>query len=359
MPLSISPPVHWYKFDESVSAASSSSSSNDVLDSGSGNSPSNSSFVTQQPSSSCVRNNCAGFWSADVSNGGDLSTWSSVTVSHATPPLTTAFTLSFWVLPNATHEIDPEAYYTDAGTRGQRYVVDAVPTASLPSAPIAVSVGTNGVSVYYRKDGYFAPLLVHQVAIQNWTQVTVVVTSDRIITLYLNGTFARLFNTYTYYNLHLDLQRVGASAYGPYSGMIDELATFASPFGPSEAYDWFYYTSTGQLPVYNTTSTSPQADPVNSGGTMQKFFITARNSVTTLLIPTWAQTDPCATVEVKLWGASGAAGTRTDSSFDAVWSGGGGFARAVSYISGRTALGVLVGSGGRDNVGGYPNGGKE
>lgn len=94
--------------------------------------------------------------------------------------LTASFTVQFWVLPTAAHELDAPATEGTAGSTGQKFVF-APCTPPAGHVCLAISVGTNGVSVYQFSEalGVFSPLLVVPVTIAAWTVVTVAVTQNQ------------------------------------------------------------------------------------------------------------------------------------------------------------------------------------
>src|SRR5712692_2262021 len=76
------------------------------------------------------------------------------------------FTLSFWALPTASHEIDPEDTGSTGGTSGERCGI--WPTFyGGADAGAGVSVGNNGVSVYEHAANYMPATLVYPTSIAN------------------------------------------------------------------------------------------------------------------------------------------------------------------------------------------------
>lgn len=138
--------------------------------------------------------------------------------------VTNNFTLSFWALPSASHEIDSESTGGASGTSGQRY-------AFWPAwydgghAGAGVSVGTNGVSVYEHAANYMPATLVYPTTISNWTHITVVY-ENKQPKLYLNGTLVRTGLTSPMDYVHLNPHSIGGPVYGYYAGRLDEVRVY-------------------------------------------------------------------------------------------------------------------------------------
>ncbi|HEX8474990.1 MAG TPA: LamG-like jellyroll fold domain-containing protein, partial [Pyrinomonadaceae bacterium] len=135
------------------------------------------------------------------------------------------FTMSFWVKPRSTHEIDPEgslaAHY---GTSGQRYVLGPNQPGD-PSAGAGISVGTNGVSVYEHAANYMPATLVHQTTIDRWTHVAVVY-ENRQPKLYLNGTLAKTGVTSTRSRVTVSPTSIGGMTYGYFDGQLADVRIY-------------------------------------------------------------------------------------------------------------------------------------
>ncbi|MBT5268150.1 MAG: hypothetical protein HOL70_01720, partial [Candidatus Marinimicrobia bacterium] len=109
------------------------------------------------------------------------------------PDVTNTFTMSMWVKPGSTHEIDNESTAGVAGNQGQRYAVWPIHASDAYGAGhsgVGISIGTNGVSVYENANGYNPPLLVHEATLDEWSHVAVVYT-NKTPKLYLNGVLER------------------------------------------------------------------------------------------------------------------------------------------------------------------------
>lgn len=153
-------------------------------------------------------------------------------VTSGVTDVTNNFTLSFWALPTASHEIDAESTSSTGGTSGQRY-------AFWPQwydsghAGAGVSVGTNGVSVYEHASNYMPATLVYPTTITNWTHITVVY-ENKQPKLYLNGTLVRTGLTSSMDYVHLNPYYIGGQVYGYYAGRLDEVRVYNRALSASE-----------------------------------------------------------------------------------------------------------------------------
>ncbi len=157
------------------------------------------------------------------------------------------FTVSFWANPLSAHEIDKQGDMAgatrDAGIYGQRYVLGL--HAPSPStyvsgeeiegwARAAISVGTNGVSLYESSGGSYMPaVLVYEAPISGWTHVTVVY-ENRLPKLYINGIPAK-----TGVRGRASIVRVGAASLGGHTdnffhGQLDEVRILNRPLTATE-----------------------------------------------------------------------------------------------------------------------------
>jgi RHS repeat-associated protein len=108
------------------------------------------------------------------------------------------FTMEAWVLPTVPHKIDPEMTQYGGLSGGQRWAFPGLHGGLYygndDHATVALSVGTNGVSVYEWGAGYLPAVLVWQAPIDKpltgWTHVAVVY-SNRQPSLYINGVLVR------------------------------------------------------------------------------------------------------------------------------------------------------------------------
>lgn len=107
------------------------------------------------------------------------------------------FTMEAWVLPTAPHKIDPEMTQYGGLSGGQRWVFPGLQGGlyygdNNAHATVALSVGTNGVSVYEWGASYLPAVLVWQAPepLTTWTHVAVVYT-NRQPSLYINGVLVK------------------------------------------------------------------------------------------------------------------------------------------------------------------------
>ncbi len=138
--------------------------------------------------------------------------------------LQNTFSYSFWAYPTVSHEIDPQTTSGYAGYDGERFVVspswfEAGETDS------AISVGTNGVSVYENGDSDFAALLVYSAPITGWTHITVV-WENKQPRLYINGTLVKTGLTSRQRIVHMVPNYIGGGFYGYYGGYIDDFRVY-------------------------------------------------------------------------------------------------------------------------------------
>lgn len=138
--------------------------------------------------------------------------------------VTNNFTVAFWALPSATHEIDPESTGNISGTSGQRYALFPAWYDSGHSGA-GISVGTNGVSVYEHAVAYMPALLVYQANLTSWTHVAVVY-QNKQPRLYINGVLVRTGLTSLKDVIHLNPAYIGGQSYGYYSGRLDEMRVY-------------------------------------------------------------------------------------------------------------------------------------
>ena len=138
--------------------------------------------------------------------------------SHASS-VNNNFTISFWVFPTTTHEIDAEGPGYIAGTQGQRYTLGAENGGNV-NAGAGISVGNNGVSVYEHGSGYMPAMLVWSGALSGWTHVTVVYQAKQP-RLYINGVLVRIGYT-SNRGATFPGSTFGGGSYGFFPGNIDE-----------------------------------------------------------------------------------------------------------------------------------------
>jgi len=158
--------------------------------------------------------------------------------SNFVDSLTNDFTISFWVNPATTHQIDAQSGSGTAGTGGQRYALypaQGTDAWGPGHAGAGVSVGINGVTVYEHAASYMPPLLVWSGAVSGWTHVAVAYQA-RQPRLYINGVLAATGLTSTYANVHPGLRSsggtlhndggVGGGNWGWFNGGIDEFRIY-------------------------------------------------------------------------------------------------------------------------------------
>jgi hypothetical protein len=131
--------------------------------------------------------------------------------------ITNNFSVEFWCLPESSHQIDVESTSSTAGTSGQKYLIGA--THRGVNGGFGVSVGNNGVSVYEHGDGYMPPLLVHEVTLNLFTQVTIVYVNKQP-KLYINGVFIKNGLTSLKSSVFLVGDNIGYGSYGRYQGKL-------------------------------------------------------------------------------------------------------------------------------------------
>jgi RHS repeat-associated protein len=106
------------------------------------------------------------------------------------------FTMEAWVLPTAPHKIDPEMTQYGGLSGGQRWAFPGLHGGlyygNADHATVALSVGTNGVSIYESGADYLPAVLVWRspTPLTSWTHVAVVYT-NRQPSLYINGVLVK------------------------------------------------------------------------------------------------------------------------------------------------------------------------
>jgi len=149
-----------------------------------------------------------------------------------------SFTMSLWVKPGKTHEIDPQ-HNGDCGSAGSCGGVSGQNYALFPSfdsskhgwegnnySAAGLSVGTNGISVYEHSGSYMPAVLVWEgsVSASEWTHVTVAY-RDGTPSLYVNGEF-RKTGVKTGKSTVVATHFIGSPVYGNYKGGVDEYKVF-------------------------------------------------------------------------------------------------------------------------------------
>eukprot|EP00054_Salpingoeca_dolichothecata_P030336 m.246031 g.246031 ORF g.246031 m.246031 type:complete len:3452 (-) comp26641_c0_seq2:27-10382(-) len=148
----------------------------------------------------------------------------------------TNFTFTVWVLPHATHQIDPQGR-GNRGRAGQRFAI--TPTNGNRIGPdaagVGVSVGINGISVYENARGYTPALLVWQGDVSQWTCVTVVYMNNQP-SLYINGQFVKQGVPSSKTSYFWDFATIGGGPYGDYIGVLDELRVWTRTLTVEEVF---------------------------------------------------------------------------------------------------------------------------
>ena len=155
--------------------------------------------------------------------------------------VTNTFTLSGWVIPTATHQINPQATTGTAGTSGQRFMI--FPTHGVEAygedhAGVGISVGTNGISVYEHSANYLPPLLVWEKpgsdpALTNvWTHIALVYTNKQP-SLYVNGKCVAQGLTSPKAFIHPSAT-IGGGRYGYFPGKIAQVRVYRRALSESD-----------------------------------------------------------------------------------------------------------------------------
>ncbi len=143
-------------------------------------------------------------------------------VSTGEPPaVSNTFTVEFWVWPDKSRTLTPEAANGVMTLTGQRMALNADNVATMGVGTVGVSVGTNGISVFERTVSSVTSPLVYSNAITGWTHLAVVY-QDRQPSLFVNGIGVRtgLASPRTAVLPSTSLSRSGV---GAFSGMVDEM----------------------------------------------------------------------------------------------------------------------------------------
>ncbi|WP_412732553.1 fibrinogen-like YCDxxxxGGGW domain-containing protein [Minisyncoccus archaeiphilus] len=99
--------------------------------------------------------------------------------------MTNTYSMSMWVKTALTHQIDSQSNSGIAGTSGQRYVIGSMHQGT--DAGSGLSLGTNGMSVYEHAGDYMPARLVYNASLGTAWNHVVLVYSNKIPYLYLNG----------------------------------------------------------------------------------------------------------------------------------------------------------------------------
>jgi len=143
-------------------------------------------------------------------------------ITSSIPTINYLFTVSMWIKPGVTHEIDAEEYLGATGVSGEKYLIFPAYGGDT-SGGFGISAGTNGISIYEHAGAYMPPLLVYQTSVTDWTHIAVVIKNQQSH-LYVNGTLVRdgLVSTRTTF-LNFNLS---SSWYGNYTGLVDEVRVY-------------------------------------------------------------------------------------------------------------------------------------
>ena len=162
------------------------------------------------------------------------------TVAFTNPvSLLSSFTLSFWAQPAAAHQIDKPSLTGTAGSIGQKYVVGPCSAVAGGESCVAISVGSNGVSIYQYEGlgAIFSPLLVLPASLADWVFITVTVGNNRP-SISINGsTFTPGLQASS--ALRLNLETLGSAAYGSFEGLLSRLSVFNSTLTEAQTMQYF------------------------------------------------------------------------------------------------------------------------
>jgi hypothetical protein len=154
-------------------------------------------------------------------------------VSSSTSNVFNNFSYDIWCLPQTTHEIESQTNSGFGGTSGQKYVIGPQFVAS-PDAGSGISVGTNGISVYEHSAAYMPPLLSHSVTINAPIHIVVNYT-NKVPSLYINGTFIKNGLASTRTNVKITTDLIGAyPSYGFFNGRIYSAKFYSRALTPEE-----------------------------------------------------------------------------------------------------------------------------
>jgi hypothetical protein len=158
-------------------------------------------------------------------------------VESLTAPLSVpadTFTIEFWARPDATRAVTPELNSGISGTSGQRFAIAPDYRGVSSYANAAVSVGTNGISVFEHGPSYLPSPLVYESpsAISDWTHIAVVY-ENRTPRLYVNGVLVRTGLTS---NNEVSPSKTFGNeyGYGQYSGLLDDIAIYSRALAETE-----------------------------------------------------------------------------------------------------------------------------
>jgi len=244
----------------------------------------NSNNVTSVNGATFVNGHIAGTMSGSFDGIND----STSTQTGYLASVSNTFTMAFWANPNATRNVTSESTGGTSGTSGQRYAIAPTHLASIGAAGVGVSVGTNGISVFEHTANYLPSLLVYNAAITGWNHV-VVVYENKQPRLYLNGVLVRTGLTSSQSTIYPSTLFGDTSGYGPYSGLIDNVAIYKRVLTEQEISDLFHYqyadvpvvsiTSPGQTTEYKPGETGTATVTASSQNGIAKLYCNASGAV--------------------------------------------------------------------------------
>ncbi len=186
------------------------------------------------------------------------------------------FSFGGWIKTSVTHEIDGETISGVGGISGQRYAFQASHGGEGQSitAGVGMSIGTNGISVYEHAGSYMPAVSVYNGSIgSGWNHVMVVV-SNRVSKIYLNGALVHTGLTTNRTTL-LAPSAIGTSSYTSLSGSMDEVNIWKKALTATEIQDIYTngFDGVPALTAQNTnfgnvrvgTSASASVTVTNSG----------------------------------------------------------------------------------------------
>ena len=156
----------------------------------------------------------------------------SIASSAGLASITNNFTVSFWVNPRSTHQIDPESVTGVAGVGGQRWAFEPINKPD-PDAGAGISVATNGVSVYEHAPGYMPATLVYPATLSGWTHVAVVY-ENKQPRLYINGALVRTGLRSPRANVYVQPPDIGGMVYGYLDGQMDDMRIYSRALNSAE-----------------------------------------------------------------------------------------------------------------------------
>ena len=195
---------------------------------------------------------------------------------------TNTFTIEFWSKPTATRNITIESNSGISGIGGQRYAISPAWFGN-SDAGVGVSVGTNGISVFEHAADYLPSPLVYNVSLSGWNHIAVVYESKQP-RLYLNGNLVRTGLNSQRSNVFPSIKFGNIGNYGPYQGLLDEVAVYNRALSASEIkahYD--AGTVVEPPPPPPVTVSPPTVNPVTSPTTSQTITLSGTKQAGTAI----------------------------------------------------------------------------